>query len=111
MAALDIHCVASFGMEGTTQVIPQALAMKTPTVSTRMDSILPILGNGEWGILVEPENPQDMANGIMKLLNNPELAQSMAETGYTFCKNELSIDKMMDQVVAVYHDVLSSSYP
>ena len=109
MAALDIHCVASFAVEGTTQVIPQAFAMKTPVVSTHMDSIPPILGNGEWGILVEPKNPQDMANGIMKLLNDPKLAQDMTETAYTFCKNELSVDRMMDQTIAVYQEVCS--YP
>lgn len=110
MAALDIHCVASFAVEGTTQVIPQAFAMKTPVVSTRIDSILPILGNGEWGILVEPKNPQDMANGIMKLLNERELAQSMVEKAFTFCKNELSIDKMIDQTIAVYREVLNESH-
>ena len=111
MAALDIHCVASFAVEGTTQVIPQAFAMKTPVVSTRIDSIPPILGNGEWGILVEPKNPQNMANAILKLLNEPELGRSMAEKAYTFCKNELSIDRMMDQTIATYHDVLNNSHP
>ena len=109
MAALDIHCVASYAIEGTTQVIPQAFAMKTPVVSASTASIPPILGNGDWGILVEPKNPQDMANGIMKLLSEPELALSMAEKAYTFCKNELSIDIMMDQTVAVYHEVLDNS--
>ena len=109
MAALDIHCVASYAIEGTTQVIPQAFAMKTPVVSARTASIPPILGNGDWGILVEPKNPQDMANGIMKLLSEPELARSMVEKAYTFCKNELSIDIMIDQTVAVYHEVLDNS--
>ena len=111
MAALDVHCVASFAIEGTTQVIPQAFAMKTPVVSARTASIPPILGNGEWGILVEPKNPQDMANGIIKLLSEPELARSMADKAYIFCKNELSIDKMMDQTIAVYHEVLNDSHP
>ena len=111
MAALDIHCVASFAVEGTTQVIPQAFAMKTPVVSTRIDSIPPILGNGEWGILVEPKNPQNMANAILKLLNEPALGRSMAEKAYTFCKNELSIDRMMDQTIAVYQEALNNSYP
>jgi glycosyltransferase involved in cell wall biosynthesis len=109
MAALDIHCVASFAVEGTTQVIPQAFAMKTAVVSTRMESIPPILGNGEWGILVEPKNPQDMANGILKLLNDQKLAQAMSEKAYTFCKKELSIDKMIDKTISVYREVLSSS--
>ena len=109
MAALDIHCVASFAVEGTTQVIPQAFAMRTPVVSTRMDSILPILGNGERGILVDLKSSQDIANGITQLLNNPELAEAMVEKAYTFCKKELSADKMMDQTIAVYQDVLNES--
>ena len=111
MAALDIHCLASFAVEGAAQVIPQAFAMKTPVVSTRISSIPPILGNGEWGILIEPKNSQDMANGIIKFLNEPQLAQSMAEKAYTFCKNELSAEKMMDQTIAVYREVLNDSNP
>ena len=111
MAALDIHCVASFAIEGTTQVIPQAFAMKTPVVSTRMVSILPLLGNGERGILVELKNSRDMANGIMKILNDRESAQIMAEKAFTFCKTDLSIDKMMEQTIAVYEEVLSDSHP
>jgi glycosyltransferase involved in cell wall biosynthesis len=109
MAALDIHCVASFAVEGTTQVIPQAFAMKTPVVSARTVSIPPILGNGEWGILVEPKNINDMANGIMKLLNDRKLAQAMSEKAYDFCKKELSIDKMMDRTISVYQKTLGSS--
>ena len=110
MAALDIHCVASFAVEGTTQVIPQAFAMKTPVVAARTPSIPPILGNGEWGILVEPKNSLDMADGILKLLKNPELAQSMTDKAYTFCKNELSIDTMMEKTIAVYNEVLNESH-
>jgi glycosyltransferase involved in cell wall biosynthesis len=110
MAALDIHCVASFAVEGTTQVIPQAFAMKTPVVSTRMDSIIPILGNGERGILVDLKNSQDMADGIIHILNNPESAKVRVEKAYTFCKKELSADNMMDQTIAVYMDVLNESH-
>jgi len=35
----------------------------------------------------------------------------MAEKAYTFCKKELSIDRMMDQTIAAYHDVLNNSQP
>ncbi len=111
MAALDILCVASFAVEGTTQVIPQAFAMKTPVVSARTASIPPILGNGEWGILVEPKNPQEMADAIINLLDNPDLASSMVKKAYTFCKKELSADKMMEQTIAVYQEILNKSQP
>jgi glycosyltransferase involved in cell wall biosynthesis len=109
MAALDIHCTASFAVEGTTQVIPQAFAMKTPVVSTRIDSILPILGDGERGVLVKLKDSKDMARGIIYFLDNPQLAQEITEKAYTFCKKELSTDKMMDQTIAIYQEVLSAS--
>jgi len=111
MAALDVHCVASFAIEGTTQVIPQAFAMKTPVVAARTASIPPILGNGEWGILVEPKNSRDMADGIIKLLSNRDLAQSMVEKAYSFCKKELSVDKMMEQTISAYQEILNDSCP
>ena len=111
MAALDIHCVASFAIEGTTQVIPQAFAMKTAVVSTRMISILPLLGNGERGVLVKLKNSHDMASGIMKILNDRESAQVMTEKAFTFCKTDLGVDKMMEQTIAVYEEVLSDFHP
>jgi glycosyltransferase involved in cell wall biosynthesis len=111
MAALDVHCVASFAIEGTTQVIPQAFAMKTPVVSTRMVSILPLIGDGERGILVKLKDSQDMANGIMKILNDRKSAAIMAEKAFTFCKTDLSIDRMMEKTIAVYEEVLSNSHP
>ena len=52
-----------------------------------------------------------MANGIIKLLKDHDLAQSMVEKAYTFCKQELNIDKMMDQTIATYYDVLNNSQP
>jgi glycosyltransferase involved in cell wall biosynthesis len=111
MAALDVHCVASFAIEGTTQVIPQAFAMKTPVVSTRMVSILPLIGDGERGVLVKLKDSQDMANGIMKILNDRKSAAIMAEKAFTFCKTDLSIDRMIEKTIAVYEEVLSNSHP
>ena len=49
MAALDVQVLASFAGEGTPQVIPQAFAMKTPIVATKIASIPELLGNGERG--------------------------------------------------------------
>jgi len=38
------------------------------------------------------------------------LAQSMTDKAYTFCKNELSIDTMMEKTIAVYNEVLNESH-
>lgn len=108
MAGLDIQVLASFAGEGTPQVIPQAFAMKTPLVATRVGSVPELLGQGERGVLVEPKNPSALAEGIIKLIENPELQKEISEKGYLFCKEELGIDRMVNETVALYEEVLNS---
>ncbi|MEK9628488.1 MAG: glycosyltransferase family 4 protein [Nitrospinota bacterium] len=106
MAGLDIQVLASFTGEGTPQVIPQAFAMKTPLVATRVGSVPELLGHGERGVLVEPKNEEDLAQGIIKLIENPDLKKKNAEKGYEFCKKELGIDRMINETISVYEDAL-----
>jgi glycosyltransferase involved in cell wall biosynthesis len=109
MAALDVQVLASFAGEGTPQVIPQAFAMKTPVVATKIASIPELLGNGERGILIEPKNPLEIAKGVLKLIRNPETANCLVENANTFCLKELTVEKMMDSTICIYEEVISSS--
>ncbi len=106
MAGLDIQVLASFAGEGTPQVIPQAFAMKTPLVATRVGSIPEMLGQGKRGILVEPKNSVDLANGIINLIENPSIRNELAEKGYEFCRNELGVDRMIDETITIYEEAL-----
>ena len=108
MAALDVQVLASFAGEGTPQVIPQAFAMKTPVVATKTASIPDLLGQGERGILIEPENALSLAEGVLKLIRNPDIAKRLVENAYSFCLKELTVDKMMDSTIAIYEEVASS---
>jgi len=109
LGGIDIQVLASYAGEGTPQVIPQAFAMKTPLVATRVGSIPELLGHGERGILVEPKSSVDLANGILKFLKDRQWAQEVAEKGYTFCIKELNIEKMIDQTISVYRDALENA--
>ena len=109
MAALDVQVLASFAGEGTPQVIPQAFAMKTPVVATKIASIPDLLGQGERGILIEPENALSLAEGVLKLIRNPDIAKRLVENAYSFCLKELTVDKMMDSTIAIYEEVTSST--
>jgi len=106
MAALDIQVLASFTGEGTPQVIPQAFAMKTPLVATRVGSVPDLLGQGERGILVEPKNSVDLANGIINLIENPGIRNELAKKGYEFGRNELGVDRMIDETITIYEEAL-----
>jgi glycosyltransferase involved in cell wall biosynthesis len=108
MAGLDIQVLASFAGEGTPQVIPQAFAMKTPVVATRVGSVAEMLGQGERGVLVELKNSIDLANGIIKLIENPNIRKEVSERGYEFCKNELGVNRMIDDTITTYEEALKS---
>ena len=108
MAALDVQVLASFAGEGTPQIIPQAFVMKTPVVATKIASIPDLLGQGERGILIEPENALSLAEGVLKLIRNPDIAKRLVENAYSFCLKELTVDKMMDSTIAIYEEVASS---
>lgn len=108
MAALDVLVLASTAGEGTPQVIPQAFSMKTPVVATRVASIPTLLNHGERGVLVKSKNPQSLADGILEVLQNPAKSDQLVTKAYEFCKQELTIEKMIDQTIAVYNDVFSA---
>ena len=108
MAALDVQVLASFAGEGTPQVIPQAFAMKTPVVATKIASIPDLLGQGERGVLIEPKNALSLAEGVLKIMRSSEIANHLVENARSFCLKELTEDKMMDSTIAIYEEVASS---
>lgn len=65
MAVSDGVCLPS-RREGLPNVILEALASGLPVVASRVGGV-PELLNKENGIMVEPENPQALAEGIVKL--------------------------------------------
>ena len=109
IAALDVQVLASFKGEGTPQVIPQAFAVKTPIVATKIASIPDLLGNGERGVLIEPKNAVSLAQGVLKIIRNPEIANRLVENANSFCLKELTVDKMMDRTISVYQEVAITS--
>lgn len=109
MAALDVLVLASTAGEGTPQVIPQAFAMKTPVVATRIGAIPDLLGEGERGVLVEPANGSALAAGVAEALRDPDARAQRAEKAREFCRRELTFEMMMDKTLRVYREVLEEN--
>ncbi len=108
VAALDILVLASFAGEGTSQVIPQAFAMKTPVVATRGGSIAELFRDGARGVLADIKSGASQAEGIIKVLQEPEWARQLTENSYVYCQKELTIERKMDQTLAVYSEAMNS---
>ncbi|MBN1537856.1 MAG: glycosyltransferase [Anaerolineales bacterium] len=80
MAASDVVVLPS-RWEGLPLTLLEAMAAKKPVVACQVGGVAEVLRDGKEGFLVPPENPEAMAEAISKILLDPDLAQSMAETG------------------------------
>lgn len=59
-------------MEGFGIVLLEALACGIPVVASKIDGSREAVHNGEWGVLVDPDNPEEIKAGIMEALRRPK---------------------------------------
>jgi glycosyltransferase involved in cell wall biosynthesis len=63
-------------------VVLEALACRKPVVATNTGGIPEIIESGANGILVEPEQPAELARAISRVLADRNLGAAVAERGY-----------------------------
>lgn len=101
MAALDVFVLPSL-IEGVSQVINQASAMKRPVVGTNVGSVKEQIINKETGFLIEKANSVQIRDSVLALLRNPAMAKEMGEKGRRLVEQRFSLDVMLDKTEALY---------
>ncbi len=93
-------------VESVPNVIKEAFFLKVPVVASNVGGIPEIVTNEKTGLLVEPNNPQNLANAINRLLENKELAKNLADAGFEFLKNNLTWDVLLPKYIKFYEDLV-----
>lgn len=78
---IDILVLSSLYKEGLPNVLLEAMAMKTPVVSSRMAGVPEIVKDGETGYMVEPGDSAQLAQAISRLWSDQAAYQKMSEQG------------------------------
>jgi glycosyltransferase involved in cell wall biosynthesis len=84
----------------------EAMAMQKPVIGSRAGGVPEVIDDGNNGLLVAPGDPAGLADAIIRLLRNPDLARSMGERGRTIATAEFSVDRMCQRMQALYASLL-----
>jgi glycosyltransferase involved in cell wall biosynthesis len=107
MAGSDAFVMSSL-WEGLGLVFLEAMATGLPVVGSRVSAIPEVVSDGSTGLLVEPGDPAALAAGIQRLLNDDELRRGLGEAGPAIVNERFTLDRMVEETLAVYAEVLSA---
>lgn len=107
LAASDVCALTSESAEGVPQAVLQYLAMKKPVVATNVGSISEVIKPEETGLLVEPNNADAIAKGILRLLQDTRLSRSLGENGRSVVEKYYDYENVLDRTIDLYTSIYS----
>lgn len=100
-SAFDVFTLPSL-YEGLPNVVLEAMATSLPVVATPVDGTKEAVVDGETGILVSVKQPDKLARAIVRLLENPDLAERMGKSGRQRVEKMFSLEKQVSSFESLY---------
>ena len=95
-------------MESIPQVIKEAFFLNVPVVATKVGGIPELIEHEKNGLLVDPDDPDQLLNSVNELLENKDKSTSIARAGYDFVVKNLTWEVLLPKYVKFYEDLLNS---
>ena len=105
----DIVLSTSVEPEAFGRVSAEASSMTKPIISTNHGGSREIIENGITGWLVEPSNPEKLAEKILEVLSlSQEKKDSIGLNARRRVEQKFSLNDMLNKTLSVYEDLLST---
>ena len=106
-AAADIFTLASL-WEGCPYVLLDAMARGIPCAVTSVAGSQDIIHHGDNGLLSPPGRPSDLANSVLRLLNDVGFAAGIGRRGCETIETEYSLEQCLAGHRRMYSELLSA---
>lgn len=107
MVAADIFCLPSY-REGFGQVIIEAAACGIPSVASRIYGITDAIDDGKTGLLFKPGDASELAQTLLRLIDDPELRNSMGLQAKARVEEKFDRDLITACQVQIYRQALAA---
>lgn len=87
----------------------EAWASETPVIGANIGATPEVIDDEKDGLLVEFDNPLDIAEKIIKLLQNQKLNRKLAENGRKKVKSALTWRKIAEKTFNIYQKLTNNS--
>jgi len=106
LAGLDIYVLSS-DYEGIALALVEATASGLPVVATAVGGVPEVIVDGFNGLLVPPRQPKALAQAIVRLLVDPDLARRRGKAGRQRAEELFDAKVMAEKTVKVYEEVVA----
>ena len=107
IAALDVLLVPAVD-EPLGRTLVEAMLLGTPVVAADSGGTPEAIEDGETGLLVRPDEPEELAKACLRLFRDSSLRGHIVETARSKARTLFSIERHVDEITRVYEELLAS---
>jgi glycosyltransferase involved in cell wall biosynthesis len=89
--------------EGMPNVVLEAMACGLPIIASKVIGNDAVVQHSKTGYLIDLENPSQLQETLLSLLNNPELAKQLGKAGRETVVREFSWEKVAKEYVQLFN--------
>jgi glycosyltransferase involved in cell wall biosynthesis len=105
LRSLDVLSVPATYDEPKGTSLLEAMGCGVPVVQPRRGAFTEIVETTGGGILVEPDSPESLADGLYRLWSDTRLRRELGQRGFAGVRAHYSIQHSADRLMRVYEDV------
>ena len=109
LGALDVQLNASYGTEATSLALLEGMSLGLPTIASDYGGNPWVIRDGEEGILFPSRDAASLADGMERLILNPELRQAMGRRALERFQREFTGEVFARNTEKIYLDILKGA--
>ena len=105
MQSVDCIVHASIAPEPFGMVIVEGMFARKPVIATSAGGAAEIVEDGKSGLLVRPNDPDELAAAIRRIFSDPAEAARMAKNGYERARELFSEERMLRETEEQFREI------